>query len=211
MRISLLGILLLVFTTFTTRTHAQDDAGNQSYSAITLYGAVPTGDFADAAKFGGGLGFEGAYYVLPMLGIAYGADIQINPYNRDEFPDIGGDQISTQPWLGGNLMTGLEFSYPITAKFAPEVRAMGGLMVTRFPEITVDAGVTSFTQEAQIKPAFAYSFSGGVKLMPSEGRIFRVGLQYLTGSPEYEAEALGVSVTENVDISNVRFYISMGF
>ncbi len=199
--------ILFLFLLFSMQLSAQTTEGSSSYSALALYLNSPTGDFADAAKFGGGLGFEGAYYFLPMLGIAYGLDVQVNPFNEDDIPDAFQDQIDTQPWAYGNLMTGLELSYPLTSKLAPELRLMGGLMVMRFPEVTIDAIVADFTQEAQIKPAFTYGVSGGLKYLMDDARALRAGVRYLSGSPKYETDG----ISETVDINSFQVYLSFAF
>ncbi len=208
---SLLLSAVLFFVGATT-SFAQDmdntPEESVSYGAFTLYGNFPLSDeFKDQAKFGGGLGFEGAYYFNPLIGFAYSIDGQINPYNTDFNPLI----TDAQPWVYGNLMGGIELSFPITPVVAPEFRALGGLMIARRPEINYPA---SFVEEAIVAPAFAYSISGGLKFTNYDsGSAFRVGVRYLAGQPTFDGDDnffQGDNKTK-INITNAQLYVSFAF
>ncbi|PIY08553.1 MAG: hypothetical protein COZ18_11695 [Flexibacter sp. CG_4_10_14_3_um_filter_32_15] len=187
-----------------------------SYGAFTLYGNFPLSDeFKNQAKFGGGLGFEGAYYFHPLIGFAYSLDAQVNPYNK-EAKDVSFGTINiagiddAQPWVYGNLMGGIELSYPITPVIAPEFRALAGLMIARSPEITGTAlGLFSGTQEAAVSPAFAYSLSGGLKFTNYDsGSAFRVGVRYLSATPNFD---YGNNQEQKLTMSSTQLYVSFAF
>lgn len=208
--------LLFVATLFfvgTSTAFAQDESVN--YGAFTLYGNFPLGkDFSNVAKFGGGLGFEGAYFFHPLVGVAYSVDAQINPFNKEATDvSIGGINLggveNAQPWVYGNLMGGIELSYPITPVIAPEFRALGGLMIARSPEYDVKTLVITTTQESAVAPAFAYSLSGGLKFTNySGGSAFRVGVRYLSATPTFKYEN---DQESKLNISNAQLYVSFAF
>ena len=212
---SLLVVATLFFAGIST-SFAQDvPEESVSYGAFTLYGSFPMGeDFSDVAKFGGGLGFEGAYFFHPLVGFAYSVDAQINPFNEDVADvsfggiNLGGVE-NAQPWVHGNLMGGIELSYPITPVIAPEFRALGGLMIARSPEYDVQALGFSATQESAVAPAFAYSVSGGLKFTNYDGgSAFRVGVRYLSGTPNFKYDN---DQEQKINIANAQLYVSFGF
>ena len=212
----LLFSAFLLFFVGTSVSLAQDmdntPEESVSYGAFTLYGNFPMGDeFTDQAKFGGGLGFEGAYYFSPLIGFAYSIDGQLNPYNKDSNFFSNFTDVDAQPWIHGNLMGGIELSFPITPVVAPEFRALGGLMVARRPELTYG---NSITEDAIIAPAFVYSVSGGLKFTNYEGgSAFRVGVRYLAGQPTFDGDnnLLQGDNKQKINIANAQLYVSFAF
>lgn len=210
---SLLVAVILLFVG-TSTSFAQDTPEESvSYGAFTLYGNFPMGDeFSEQAKFGGGLGFEGAYYFHPLIGFAYSLDAQVNPYNKENNFLGNFSNIDAQPWVHGNLMGGIELSFPITPVVAPEFRALGGLMVARRPEVTYSAFGGSVTQEAVTSPTFAYSISGGLKFTNYDsGSAFRVGVRYLAGQPKFGDDNTATFGDNKLSLTNAQLYVSFAF
>ena len=208
-----LFLSLTLFFVATSISIAQDNTPEESisYGAFTLYGNLPLSDeFKDQAKFGGGLGFEGAYYFNPLLGFAYSVDAQINPYNTEANTNIFTGVEDAQPWLYGNLMGGLELSFPITPVIAPEFRALAGLMIARSPERTGTlVGFPVGTVDPVVAPAFAYSVSGGLKFTNYDsGSAFRVGIRYLSATPNFD---YGNDIEEKLNMSSAQLYVSFAF
>jgi hypothetical protein len=208
---SLLLAFALLFVA--TSSFAQDSTPEESvsYGAFTLYGNFPLGeDFKDQAKFGGGLGFEGAYYFNPLIGLAYSVDAQVNPYNTEANTTLFTGVEDAQPWVYGNLMGGIELSFPITPVIAPEFRALGGLMIARSPELTgTVAGFPIGTVESVTAPAFAYSLSGGLKFTNYDsGSAFRVGVRYLSATPTFD---YGNNIEQKLNMSSTQLYVSFAF
>ncbi|WP_338764756.1 hypothetical protein WAF17_00240 [Bernardetia sp. ABR2-2B] len=213
---SLFAAFTLLFVA-TSTSFAQDTPEESvSYGAFTLYGNFPIGeDYKDVAKFGGGLGFEGAYYFNPLIGLAYSLDAQVNPYNKEANDvNFGGINLGgiedAQPWVYGNLMGGIELSFPITPVVAPEFRALGGLMIARSPEVDYQAvGIPVATTESVTAPAFAYSISGGLKITNYDsGSAFRVGLRYLAATPKFD---YGNNQEVKLNMSSAQLYVSFAF
>ncbi|AFM05558.1 hypothetical protein Fleli_3227 [Bernardetia litoralis DSM 6794] len=208
--------VLLAFTLFfvgTSTSFAQDNTPDESisYGAFTLYGNFPLDeDFKDQAKFGGGLGFEGAYFFHPLVGFAYSLDAQVNPYNKEANETLFTGVEDAQPWVYGNLMGGLELSFPITPIIAPEFRVLGGLMVARAPEVTgTVVGFPVGTVDAVTSPAFAYSVSGGLKFTNYDsGSAFRVGVRYLAATPKFD---YGNDIEQKINMSSAQLYVSFAF
>ncbi|WP_291726324.1 hypothetical protein [Bernardetia sp.] len=210
---SLLVVATLFFAGIST-SFAQDvPEESVSYGAFTLYGNFPLGDeFSDQAKFGGGLGFEGAYFFHPLVGFAYSVDAQLNPYNKERNGLNDFTNIDAQPWVHGNLMGGIELSYPITPVIAPEFRALGGLMIARRPEVTYSTVLGSTSAEAITSPAFAYSISGGLKFTNYDGgSAFRVGVRYLSGQPTFGDDDTITFGDNQINLANAQLYVSFGF
>ncbi len=196
-------LAFLLFFVGTITSFAQDTPEESiSYGAFTLYGNFPIDDeFKDRAKFGGGLGFEGAYYFHPLIGFAYSLDAQVNPYNKDFL-----NATDAQPWFYGNLMGGIELSFPVTPIIAPEFRALGGLMVARSPEVTY-ANIIGI--EPKVAPAFVYSISGGLKFTNYDsGSAFRVGVRYLSATPKFD---YGNNIETKINMSSAQLYVSFAF
>jgi hypothetical protein len=214
---SLLLACALLFVA-TSSSLAQDSTPEESvsYSAFTLYGNLPLSDeFKDQAKFGGGLGFEGAYFFHPLIGFAYSADVQFNPYNKEASNvNFGGINLSgvenAQPWIYGNLMGGLELSFPITPVVAPEFRALAGVMIARSPEYDYQVlGSSIATRESVTAPAFAYSISGGLKFTNYDsGSAFRVGVRYLAATPTFD---YGNNIEQKLNMASTQLYVSFAF
>ncbi|WP_338790998.1 hypothetical protein [Bernardetia sp. MNP-M8] len=213
-----LFVAAILFFVGTSTSFAQDNTPEESvsYGAFTLYGNFPLSeDFKDQAKFGGGLGFEGAYYFSPLIGFAYSLDAQVNPYNK-EAKDVsfGGVNLGgvedAQPWVYGNLMGGIELSFPITPVVAPEFRALGGVMIARSPEVEYQAlGANIATTEATTAAAFAYSISGGLKITNYDsGSAFRVGVRYLSATPKFD---YGNNQEQKLNMSSAQLYVSFAF
>ncbi len=212
-----LFIAAILFFVGASTSFAQDTTPEESvsYGAFTLYGNFPMGDdFSNVAKFGGGLGFEGAYYFNPLIGLAYSVDGQLNPYNKDSNGLSNFTDIDAQPWIHGNLMGGIELSFPVTSVIAPEFRVLGGLMIARSPEVTYSALGGSVTQDAITAPAFAYSVSGGLKITNYDsGSAFRVGVRYLAGQPTFDGDdnLLQGENKQKINIANAQLYVSFAF
>lgn len=211
-----LFLAVLLFFVGTSISLAQDNTPDESvsYGAFTLYGNFPLkGDFSDVAKFGGGIGFEGAYYFHPLIGFAYSIDGQFNPYKKESNIFNNVSNIDAQPWLYGNLMGGLELSFPITPVVAPEFRALGGLMVARQPEITYNALGGSLTQQSVVAPAFSYAVSGGLKFTNyASGSAFRVGVRYLAAKPTFDGDNNIFGDNKyKLNITNAQLYVSFAF
>jgi len=208
--------VLLAFVLFfvaSTSSFAQDSTPDESlsYGAVTLYGNLPLSEeFKDQAKFGGGLGFEGAYYFNPLIGFAYSIDGQVNPYNKEANETLFTSVEDAQPWVYGNVMGGIELSFPITPVVAPEFRALAGLMVARSPERTgTFVGFPIGTVDAVVAPAFAYSVSGGLKFTNYEsGSAFRVGVRYLSATPNFD---YGNNQEQKLNMSSAQLYLSFAF
>lgn len=197
----------------TSTSFAQDSTPEESvsYGAFTLYGNIPLSDeFKNQAKFGGGLGFEGAYFFHPLIGFAYSVDAQFNPYNKEANTTLFTGVEDTQPWVYGNLMGGIELSYPITPVIAPEFRALAGLMIARSPELTGTlVGFPLGTIDAAVSPAFAYSLSGGLKFTNYDsGSAFRVGVRYLSATPNFD---YGNNQEQKLTMSSTQLYVSFAF
>ncbi len=214
---SVLVAFALLFVA-SSSSFAQDSTPEESvsYGAFTLYGNLPLNDdFKNQAKFGGGLGFEGAYFFHPLVGFAYSVDAQFNPYNKEAKDvsfggiNLGGVE-NAQPWVYGNLMGGLELSFPITPVVAPEFRALAGLMIARSPEYDYQVlGGNVGTQESVTAPAFAYSVSGGLKFTNYEGgSAFRVGVRYLSATPNFD---YGNNQEQKLNMSSAQLYVSFAF
>jgi hypothetical protein len=209
---SLFVVALLFFVKIST-SFAQENTPEESisYSAFTLYGNFPLSDeFKNQAKFGGGLGFEGAYFFHPLIGFAYSVDAQVNPYNKENNRLDDVTNIDAQPWVYGNLMGGIELSYPITPVIAPEFRALAGLMVARSPEFTGTAlGIFSGTQDAVVSPTFAYSVSAGLKFTNYDsGSAFRIGMRYLSATPTFD---YGNNQEQKINMASTQLYVSFAF
>ena len=213
-----LFVAVILFFVGASTSFAQDNTPEESvsYGAFTLYGNLPLGeDFKNEAKFGGGLGFEGAYFFHPLIGFAYSVDAQMNPYNKEgKDVSFGGVNLggveNAQPWAYGNLMGGIELSYPITPVIAPEFRALGGLMIARSPEYDYQAlGASIATKESAVAPAFAYSLSGGLKFTNYDsGSAFRVGVRYLSATPTFD---YGNNQEQKLTMSSTQLYVSFAF
>ncbi len=187
---------------------AQDTpAKSVSYNAVTLYGNFPLSkEFKNQAKFGGGLGFEGAYYLHSLVGFAYAFDFQMNPFNNKAILPNSFGNIDAQPWLYGKVMGGIELSYPITPIVTPEFRALAGLMIARRPQVIYRGFSRLEGQNVSISPAFAYSISGGLKFTNYDsGNAFRVGVCYLSATPTFN---YGNQRKEKINIANAQLYVS---
>jgi hypothetical protein len=198
----------------TAALKAQD---SQSYGALTLHGSIPSSEpYSNVAKFGGGLGFDGANFIHPLFGIAYHVGVNINPYNRSStnFGLNVGANDDTQPWVNANLMLGGELSYPVTPAIAPEFRALAGLMVARAPQIKYG---TLGEIEADIAPAFGYSIGGGLKFINNEGAsAVRIGIQYQAANPKFSRKTSVANIDtgavegkQKIDMLSV--YVSFAF
>lgn len=212
---SLFVVVLLFFVGTSTSFAQTTPEESVSYGAFTLYGNFPLSeDFKNQAKFGGGLGFEGAYYFHPLIGFAYSVDAQVNPYNKENnnLQNLPFTNLDAQPWVYGNLMGGIELSYPITPVIAPEFRALAGLMIARRPEVTYNtAGITT-TLDGIVSPAFAYSLSGGLKFTNYDsGSAFRVGVRYLAGQPTFGEDDTLTFGSPKLSITNTQLYVSFAF
>ncbi|WP_375561753.1 hypothetical protein ACE193_04150 [Bernardetia sp. OM2101] len=208
---SLFVAFALLFVSASTSFAQSTPEESVSYGAFTLYGNFPLDeDFKNQAKFGGGLGFEGAYYFNPLIGLAYSVDAQVNPYNTEANTTLFTGVEDAQPWVYGNLMGGIELSFPITPVVAPEFRALGGLMIARSPELTgTVAGFPVGTVESVTALAFAYSVSGGLKITNYDsGSAFRVGVRYLAATPNFD---YGNNVEQKLTMSSAQLYVSFAF
>jgi hypothetical protein len=212
---SVLLVFALLFVA--TSSFAQDSSPEESvsYSAFTLYGNLPLSDeFKNQAKFGGGLGFEGAYFFNPLVGFAYSADVQFNPYNKENnnIQNLPFTNLDAQPWVHGNLMGGIELSFPITPVVAPEFRVLGGLMIARRPEVTYNTVGIATTLDPIVSPAFAYSLSGGLKFTNYDsGSAFRVGVRYLAGQPTFGDDDTLTFGSPKINLASTQLYVSFAF
>ena len=208
-------VAVILFFVGTSTSFAQDSTPEESvsYGAFTLYGNFPISEeFKNQAKFGGGLGFEGAYFFHPLIGFAYSVDAQVNPYNKENNFLGNFTNVDAQPWVHGNLMGGIELSFPITPVIAPEFRALGGLMIARRPEVSYNALGGSATVEAVVAPAFAYSLSGGLKFTNYDsGSAFRVGVRYLAGQPTFGDDTTLTFGDPKISLANTQLYVSFAF
>lgn len=212
-----LFLAAILFFVGVSTSFAQDSTPEESvsYGAFTLYGNLPlSDDFKNQAKFGGGLGFEGAYFFHPLIGFAYSVDAQMNPYNKDNnnLGNLPFTSLDAQPWVYGNLMGGIELSFPVTPVIAPEFRALGGLMIGRRPEVTYNTAGIATTVDAEVAPAFAYSLSGGLKFTNYDsGSAFRVGVRYLAGQPKFGEDDTLTFGSPKINITNAQLYVSFAF
>jgi len=211
------SVLFLVFI-FSNSIFAQE---NTSQMRFSFYGgaALPQGDFSSTSGKNAGFantGFcvliEGSKILSESVNWTSSVSLAINSLDESSLENqlenqFYGITVTTDNYITTWAMTGVG----IETSASPTVKIYGlgqmGLLLSRFPDITLSYGSASITQTTKMGTAFAYGFGAGVIL-----NKINFGIRYYSGEPEYEQTASygGVTGTAKVKMPATILQLMLG-
>jgi hypothetical protein len=207
------SVLFLVFI-FSNSIFAQE---NTSQMRFSFYGgaALPQGDFSSTSGEKAGYantGFcvliEGSKILSESVNWTSSVSLAINSLDESSMENqLSGITVTTDNYITTWVMTGIGFE----TSASPTVKIYGlgqmGLLLSRFPDITLSYGGESITQTTKTGTAFAYGFGAGVII-----NKINFGIRYYSGEPEYEQTASygGVTGTAKVKMPATILQLMLG-
>lgn len=193
--------LLLIFFSWLTSISlvAQTNSDMQLSQHFRLIGglSLPMGDFgstsgahAGLAKSGFSLGAEYSKenskgFELGVLGCYSINSIDEAEIKKQFQSAFGSGTVSAGSWSLLNLMGSVGFICNSSPNMSIYGKGYAGLLIGTIPEITIDLGGTTITQESATATTIGYGVGGGLLI----NEKIDIGIRYLTGEPEYEEKA----------------------
>ena len=197
------SVLFLVFI-FSNSIFAQKNTSQMHFS---VYGgaALPQGDFSSTngqkagfAKTGLCGMVETTKYLNENVIWISSISLAINSLDENEMENkLSGSTVSSGNYITTWAMTGVGFKTVVSPSVNIYGAAQIGLLLSRFPDITLSSGGKSITQTTKMGIAFAYGFGAGVVI-----NEINLGIRYFSGEPKYEETARynGVTYTAKVNM-----------
>ncbi|MDR3628643.1 MAG: outer membrane beta-barrel protein [Ignavibacteriaceae bacterium] len=162
--------------------------------SIFAGGAFPEGDFgstsgekAGYAKTGFSAMVQGDKSLSESIYWTSSISLAINSLDESSMRSatgVSGMNITTTNYYTTWVMTGVGFETPVSPTVKIYGSAQLGLLVSKFPDVTISYNGISVNQTADMATAFAYGFGAGFWL-----NNFNLGLRYYTGQPKYKETA----------------------
>lgn len=182
-------VVLLLF--INTSILAQEIEREKSFR-ISILGSIsiPTGSFgkslieegAGYALVGGGAGLEFAYGT-PIANWISNVYLSFNGYNEGVLQkqmEIGVD-VEAGSYTTVWLLTGFSAGIDLVSRISLLGFIQGGLLVSKYPELTISNSTESVTTTSDMATSAAYSFGAGMKISN-----ISILMRYYFGKPEYE-------------------------
>ncbi|MCH8941602.1 MAG: hypothetical protein IIA48_04070, partial [Bacteroidetes bacterium] len=196
-------IYFLLFFIFSNSIFAQTNTTQGRFSFLGGV-ALPQGDFgsteignekAGYAETGFGLMIEASKLFSENVNWTTSISLAINEVDGNTLSNQLGATVTVGKYITTWALTGLGFDAPITPSFTIYGLGQVGLLVSKFPDITITGIGTSISQTTKITTAFAYGFGAGFII----GKV-NIGVRYYSSEPEYEQTGSIGGVTSTVKV-----------